>query len=145
MSDKLSSIDSHPAFFLLKNCLSFPKLVFLLRSAPCFLEREALESFDLSIRSCAGAICNTILDDPGWLQAKLPVSLGGLGLRSVLDISLPAYLSSLAFCRPITQSVLPTHIMTALIDSTRQLKCGLGRTYLPLLKRILQSRRNGTT
>ena len=110
MSDKLSSIDSHPAFFLLKNCLSFPKLVFLLRSAPCFLEREALESFDLSIRSCAGAICNTILDDPGWLQAKLPVSLGGLGLRSVLDISLPAYLSSLAFCRPITQSVLPTHI-----------------------------------
>ena len=67
MSEKLSSIDSHPAFFLLKNCLSFPKLVYLLRSASCYLERDTLESFDLSIRSCAGAICNTLLDDSGWL------------------------------------------------------------------------------
>ena len=35
---------------------------------------------------------------------------GGLGLRACSDIALPAYLASLAFSRPIVQSVLPANM-----------------------------------
>jgi len=34
--DNLELIEPHQAFFILKNCLSIPKLIYLLRSAPCF-------------------------------------------------------------------------------------------------------------
>ena len=36
MSSRLESIDAHPAFFLLRNCLSMPRLLFKLRSSPCY-------------------------------------------------------------------------------------------------------------
>ena len=50
------------------------------------------------------------MDEFGWQQAKLPVRIGGIGIRSCTDISLPAYLSSLAYSRSIIHSVLPQHI-----------------------------------
>ena len=68
------------------------------------------DSFDTLIRSSAESICNVVFDNSGWQQAKLPVKFGGIGLRSSVDISLPAYLSSLASSRSITQSVLPHHL-----------------------------------
>ena len=94
------------------------KLVFLLRGAPYVLELEALESFDMSIRSCAGAICNTIIDYSGWLQAKLSVRLGGLGLGSVFDISLSAYLLLSYVALSSRKFFQHTSNMTALIDLT---------------------------
>ena len=36
MTEKLSLLDQHPAYFLLKNCFSMPKLIYLLRSSPTF-------------------------------------------------------------------------------------------------------------
>jgi len=33
--ENLELIEPHQAFFILKNCLSIPKLIYLLRSAPC--------------------------------------------------------------------------------------------------------------
>ena len=108
MSQKLSLIDSHPALFLLKNCFSLPKLVYTLRSAPCYLEGDILNLIDSTIRSCAETICNVRFDEIGWRQAKLPVKLGGIGLRSSSDIALPAYLASLASSRSVVQSVLST-------------------------------------
>ena len=116
MTKKLSLLDRHPALFLLTNCFSIPKLVYFLRSAPCYLEQDILDSFDSSIRSCAELICNVIFDNSGWQQAKLPVRFGGLGLRSCSDISLPAYLSSLASSRSLIQSVLPNNIEQDCID-----------------------------
>jgi len=39
------------AFFILKNCLSISKLIYLLRSAPCFKCKEELEVFDTAIKT----------------------------------------------------------------------------------------------
>ena len=36
MSIRRDPIDAHPAFFLLRNCLSMPRLLFKLRSSPCY-------------------------------------------------------------------------------------------------------------
>ena len=36
MIEKLSLLDRHPAYFLLRNCFSMPKLMYLLRSSPTF-------------------------------------------------------------------------------------------------------------
>ena len=45
MGDRLSWISSHHALFLLKNCFTLPKLLYILRTAPCFAH-PLLQSFD---------------------------------------------------------------------------------------------------
>ena len=49
--ENLELIEPHQAFFILKNCLSIPKLIYLLRSAPCFKCKEKLEVFDTAIKT----------------------------------------------------------------------------------------------
>ena len=43
--ENLELTEPHQAFFMLKNCLSIPKLIYLLRSAPCFKCKKELEVF----------------------------------------------------------------------------------------------------
>ena len=49
--ENLELIEPHQAFFMLKNCLSIPKPIYLLRSAPCFKCKEELEVFDTAIKT----------------------------------------------------------------------------------------------
>jgi len=49
--ENLKLTEPHQAFFILKNCLSIPKLMYLLRSAPCFKCKEELEVFDTVIKT----------------------------------------------------------------------------------------------
>jgi len=50
ISENLELIEPHQAFFILKHCLTIPKLTYLLRSAPWFKCEEELEEFDTAIR-----------------------------------------------------------------------------------------------
>ena len=50
MSSRLESIDVHPAFFLLGNCLSMPRLLFKLRSSPCYRLHAELTQFGETLR-----------------------------------------------------------------------------------------------
>ena len=106
MSQRLLLIDSHPALFLLTNCFAIPKLMHLLRCSPCYQNGEALSDLDAAIRSCAESICNVKFDEFGWQQAILPVKHGGLGIRSVSDISTPAYLSSFSASQTLAGRIL---------------------------------------
>jgi hypothetical protein len=49
---------------------------------------------------------NCILDDDAWAQASLPVSRGGLGIRSAIDLSIPAFLASVFYTSRIVSSML---------------------------------------
>jgi len=49
--ENLELIEPHQAFLILKNCLSIPKLIYLLRSAPCFKCKKELEVFDTAIKT----------------------------------------------------------------------------------------------
>ena len=92
MTEKLTLLDRHPAYLHLKNCFSMPKLMYLLRSSPTFQHPDLLADFDDCLKSCATYICNDI----GWIQATLPIRLGGIGLRRASDLALPAYLAFIA-------------------------------------------------
>ncbi|XP_029656729.1 uncharacterized protein LOC115230736 [Octopus sinensis] len=106
ISNKLAKIDSHSGLFFLRNCFAIPKLLFILRSAPCFFNLRALESFDFSLKSSLESICNITLDEIGWQQATLPISHGGIGIRSSVDLSIPAYLSSVNATNDLVQEIL---------------------------------------
>ena len=40
VSDVIDKLDAHYGFYLLKNCFSMPKLLYFLRTSPCFLQKD---------------------------------------------------------------------------------------------------------
>ena len=124
MSSLLESIDAHPAFFLLRNCLSMPRLLFKLRSSPCYRLHAELTQFDKALRHAASTVCNVNFDDTGWQQSTLPVAHGGLGLSSAASVSLPAYTSSLSTTRQFVSQILQDvseSCLTFEVDSVAEL------------------------
>jgi len=71
-----------------------------------------LTQFDSILRNGLSTILNVNLSDTQWLQASLPVSNGGLGIRSARMLAPSAFLASAAFTRSLQQSILPDEIMT---------------------------------
>ena len=53
-----------------------------------------LKEFDCCMRSTLSSILNVHLDDPAWMQTRLPKSSGSLGIRSAVALADPAFLSS---------------------------------------------------
>ena len=102
---RLESLDHHDALFLLKNVFYIPKLLYLLRTSPCF-SSPILKDFDDTMKSCLETITNCHLDSQSFCQASLPVKLGGLGVRSAQDLSLPAFISSSFKAKDITEQLL---------------------------------------
>ena len=43
ISDVIDNLDAHYGFYLLKNCFSMRKLLYFLRTSPCFLQNDFLE------------------------------------------------------------------------------------------------------
>ena len=58
----LDGVISHVAFFLLNCSLLIPRLTYLLRSAPCFEQAEALARLDAVVRSSFESTVNVALD-----------------------------------------------------------------------------------
>ena len=110
MSERLPHLQRHDALLLLRHSLAIPKILYLLRTAPCFLSSK-LEDFDCLLRSTLSAVLNINLSDNlVWLQASLPVSNGGLGVRSAVQLAPSAFLASAAGCTSLTRRILPSHL-----------------------------------
>jgi len=92
-SKRLQLISSHDALVLLRASCSAPKLMHVLRSAPCH-DHASLNTIDNVLRTCLINITNVDITDGQWLQASLPVKTGGLGIRSVTAIAPSAFLFS---------------------------------------------------
>ena len=93
LGERLKSLDRHDALYLLKNCFSIPRLLYVLRTSPC-ISHPLLAKYDEILRRLLEYIVNTPLDEMAWLQATLPVSFGGLGIRRATDLAVPAFMSS---------------------------------------------------
>ena len=117
MAEKVSLLDGHPAFFLLKNCFSIPKLMYLLRSSPTFQHPDLLADFYDCLKSCATDICNASFDDIGWIQATLHIRLGGIGLRRASDLALPAYLASISASQSLISEITQPENIPHALDS----------------------------
>ena len=64
------------------------------------------KTFDCLLRDCIQRITNSNLSDIQWLQASLPVKDGGLGVRRVSSLSIPAYLASAASTLSLQADIL---------------------------------------
>ena len=103
--DRLALIDSQAALILLRASFSAPKVMHLLRCAPS-KDHPSLDSFDGLLRLAIQRITNSDLSDNQWLQASLPVRDGGLGIRRVSSLALPAFLASAASTLCLQDAIL---------------------------------------
>ena len=94
MIKKLDQLDKQDSVYLLRYCFAIPKLMYMLRTALCYQQKEVLQEYDLEIREGLEGILNTKLKGRSWQQCVLPMRKGGMGIRSAADLSLPAFLSS---------------------------------------------------
>ena len=102
--ENLQGLHPHIAFFLLKNCLAIPKLTYFLRTTPLWFIPSILKETEGLFKSCLESILNLQLDDKSWTLASLPISFGGLGIRRLSDICIPAFLASAFGCSDFIKS-----------------------------------------
>jgi hypothetical protein len=93
--NKAELLSRHLAYTLIKNFLFILKFNFLLRTTPFWKFSNNVNSIDSSLKSSLERILNLRLTDLQWCQSTLPIRFGGLGIRSISDICLPAFLSSI--------------------------------------------------
>ena len=84
---------------------SAPKVLHLLSCSPSS-SHLCLEQFDLMLRSAVQCITNCDLSDVRWIQASLPVKDGGLGVKRVSSLALPAFLASAASILSLQDDIL---------------------------------------
>ena len=72
------------------------------------MDNPALDLFDGHLRSALSRITNT-----QWLQASLPIKHGGLGIRQVRSLALPAFLASAASTSDLQSQILLASACTA--------------------------------
>ena len=106
LSDRSKLLDTHDAFFLLKNCFALPRLMYTLRNNPGF-DNAVVTRYDDLIRSTLQSILNVQLTDSSWKQAILPVRLGGLGIQIASRTALSTYSSSVCGSANLSTIFLP--------------------------------------
>ncbi|NJL55677.1 hypothetical protein HC928_11090 [bacterium] len=104
-TERLKMIDAQDALILLRVSFSSPRVQHLLRCSPS-VNHPSLLIFDNLLRSALGCITNCDLTDTQWLQASLPIRDGGLGVRRVTTLALPAFLASAAGTLSLQASIL---------------------------------------
>ena len=74
-------ITGRSTYFCVCVCL-FPKFVFVVCACPSSIIKEAIKILHETLHDAVSEIVGTQLSVWSWLKATLPVSLGGLGIRS---------------------------------------------------------------
>jgi hypothetical protein len=104
--NKAEFLSRHVAYTLIKNCFFIPKFNFLLRTTPFWKFYNYVNSIDSSLKSSLEKILNLRLTDLQWCQSTLPIRFGGLGIRRISDICLPAFLSSVHGVKKLVSQLL---------------------------------------
>ena len=81
-------------YVLLSSCLALRKFMFFLRTTDTSTMDDILSQFDTITREALSRIVAFPLTDLQWRQAKLPCSMGGVGLLAAADQSPIAFATS---------------------------------------------------
>jgi len=122
MFDRLCTMNSQQAWFLLRNSMGAPKITHLLRTAPLYESSSLLSSLTSLWRRVAEKLLNVQLNDRSWLQVSLPLCAGGLGVRNPEDLAAPCYVSSLYATAELTKSLLGAEYST-IVDRQIEAVC----------------------
>lgn len=106
---RLQLLESHDALFLLKNCLSIPKMTYILRTSVAS-DSHQLDTFDKTMKEALSNVINVDLNNFQWLQATLPTRYGGLGIRSAVDLASSAFLASATQTLELQSRILPERL-----------------------------------
>ena len=111
MGEWLQLLSAHDTILLLKHSFSLPKLLYNLRTSPCFLS-PVLQVYDELLKSTLSGITNIHFGeyDLAWSQATLPVRIGGLGIRCAVDLAPSAYLASTAASLDLVHHIIPARL-----------------------------------
>ena len=102
---RLHLVGAQEALILLRASFSAPKVLHLLRCSPS-VTHPALTDFDNLQKKAIEVITNSSLTETQWLQASLPIKDGGLGVRRVSSLALPAFLASAASTVSLQEEIL---------------------------------------
>jgi hypothetical protein len=111
MCDRLLTIDAQSAIFLFRHSIGAPRSNYLLRSSQCYVLGDLLSEFDEIQRITLRGILNIELDESAWNQASLPMRNGGLGIRKISDLALPAYISSATRSKALVSMLAPASVI----------------------------------
>ena len=98
MGSRIVHLCTHDAYCLLSCAIAIPKLLYLLRTSPCFL-------------SCCQGSLSLILTPPTFvltMTASLPVHTGGPGIRSAAMLVPSAFWASTAGTSDLINQILRT-------------------------------------
>src|SRR6202045_3343423 len=110
MLSRLSLLSSHAALFLLRKAFAIPKLLYLLRTAPCSDSSELLNYDDLFC-GAVSSLLNVELSTAAWDQASLPLRWGGIGVRSAPRLAPSAFMASAAGATALLSQILPGWVL----------------------------------
>ena len=111
LGSRLVHLHKQDALLLLRNAFAIPKILYVLRTAPCFYS-TTLEAFDQELRSILSTVLNVCLDNNStWTQATLPIASGGIGIRSSIQLAPSAFLASAAGSSTLTYQTLPDRLV----------------------------------
>ena len=115
MGERLRHLFAHDALILLRHSFAIPKILYSLRTSPCFSCTSYLEAYDEVLRNALSTITNITFDvnDSCWTQASLPVKFGGLGIRSAVQLAPSAFLASAAGSSDLVHHILPPRFVSA--------------------------------
>ena len=104
LSSNIKVINAHDVLLILKTSSSTSHILFMLRCSPC-LGNAILCQIDEVLKSNISHIANVVLSGKQWMQASLPVKIGGLSIRRAASLALPAYLA-FATCTTSLQDLI---------------------------------------
>ena len=87
------------------------KLLYILWTAPC-TGNKLLKNFNDTLRKGMTSILNVAIFDDQWIQASLPVHLGGLGVRNAEKLPPSAFLASAASTFSLQNDILTGSIVS---------------------------------
>lgn len=131
MCERLKLMDVHPALCIFKKSLDSSRFSYLLRTSKAFLLRDELKGVDDVFRSTLEAITNVKLDELSWNQSALHLAFGGLGIRKVEDLALPAYLSSMYSSSSLSNKLLEKFDIKIIDDGFLQLVEDIPLDFVP--------------
>ena len=105
-TNKLCNIDRHGALTLLRRPIDHVRIVYAMRSSPCF-ESSELNSYDNELKSITERILNIQISDREWKQASLPASLSGLSIRTPRDLAVSAFICGVRSCERLVSTIVP--------------------------------------
>ena len=107
MAAASNQLSSQVALILLRHSFAIPKILYILRTAPC-LTSPCLAVYDAELRSTLSEVLNISFScESSWSQATLPVCFGVIGVRRASQHAPSAFLASAASSYDLINQILP--------------------------------------